>query len=158
MRHSFQVGISFGLTSGVITTIGLVVGLYASTNSRLAAIGGVVIIAVSDSLSDALGIHVAEEAENKHSPREIWESTIATAVAKFVVTATFIVPLLLLDQTAAILTCIAWGYLLIGLFSFYICRGEDSSPWKVVAEHFLIATLVVAATHFLGIWVSNVFG
>lgn len=158
MRHSIKVGISFGLTSGVITTLGLVVGLYASTNSRLAAIGGVVIIAVSDSLSDALGIHVAEEAENKHTVREIWESTFATAGAKFLVTATFVLPLLLLDQTAAILTSIVWGYVLIGFFSVYISRNEETRSWTVVAEHFAIATLVVALTHFLGCWVSNVFG
>ncbi len=158
MRHSIKVGISFGLTSGVITTLGLVVGLYASTNSRLAALGGVVIIAVSDSLSDALGIHVAEEAENKHTAREVWESTFATAAVKFLVTVTFIIPLLLLDQTAAIFTSIAWGYILIGLFSFYISRDEKTKSWKVVAEHFAIATLVVAATHFLGIWVARVFG
>ncbi len=157
MRHSIKVGISFGLTSGVITTLGLVVGLYASTNMRLAAIGGVVIIAVSDSLSDALGIHVAEEAENKHTPREVWESTFSTAAAKFLVTSTFIVPLLFLGQTGAILTSIAWGYLLIGVFSYYISRNGDTSPWKVVVEHFTIATLVVAATHFLGLWISRVF-
>ena len=34
-------GISFGLTSGVITTLGLIVGLRSGTGSRLALIRGI---------------------------------------------------------------------------------------------------------------------
>ena len=52
MHHSIQVGLSFGLTSGIITTLGLMVGLASGTNSRLAVIGGVATIAVADALSD----------------------------------------------------------------------------------------------------------
>jgi vacuolar iron transporter family protein len=54
-------GLSFGLTSGVITTLGLIVGLHAGTHSRAAVLGGIFTIAIADSLFDALGIHLAEE-------------------------------------------------------------------------------------------------
>ena len=54
MKQSLKTGFSFGLTSGVITTLGLMVGLNAGTHSRLAVIGGIVTIAVADALSDAL--------------------------------------------------------------------------------------------------------
>ena len=36
-------GLSFGLTSGVITTLGLMVGLRSGTGSRIAVIGGIVV-------------------------------------------------------------------------------------------------------------------
>jgi hypothetical protein len=36
MKSSFGMGLSFGLTSGVITTLGLIVGLHAGTHSRAA--------------------------------------------------------------------------------------------------------------------------
>ena len=78
MRHSIQVGFSFGLTSGIITTLGIIVGLNSGTHSQLAVIGGILTIAIADSLSDAMGIHISEEAENKHSSKEVWESTFAT--------------------------------------------------------------------------------
>ena len=35
-------------------------------------------IAIADSLSNALGIHISEEAENKYTEIEICESTIST--------------------------------------------------------------------------------
>ena len=157
MRHSFKTGVSFGLTSGVITTLGLMVGLYYSTGAKVAVIGGVLVIAVADSLSDALGIHISEESENKHSNREIWEATFATFGAKLVVTLTFIVPVVLLDLFPAIVASVAWGFLLIGLFSYYISRESEPKPWKVVAEHFFIAVVVIVATCLIGNWISGVF-
>ncbi len=39
MKHSIKTGVSFGLTSGIITTLGLMVGLNSSTHSRIAVIG-----------------------------------------------------------------------------------------------------------------------
>ena len=48
LKSSFKVGVGFGLTSGVITTLGLMVGLYSGTASRIAVIGGIITIAVAD--------------------------------------------------------------------------------------------------------------
>ena len=56
MKESLKTGITFGLTSGVITTLGLMVGLHSGTGSRIAVIGGILTIAVADAFSDALGI------------------------------------------------------------------------------------------------------
>ena len=84
MNHPIKKGFSFGLTSGIITTLGLIVGLHSGTHSKLVIIGGVLVIAVADALSDALGIHISEESENKHSPREVWESTISTFLSKLI--------------------------------------------------------------------------
>jgi len=74
MRHSLKVGFSFGLTSGIITTLGLMVGLHSGAHSKLVLIGGVLTIAIADAFSDALGIHMSEESENRHTTRETWES------------------------------------------------------------------------------------
>jgi hypothetical protein len=63
-EHPIQVGMSFGLVSGVITSLGLVVGLTVGTQSRIAVIGGIVTIAIADSLSDALGIPYGQETKS----------------------------------------------------------------------------------------------
>jgi hypothetical protein len=47
MRQSLKTGFSCGLTPGVITTFGLMVGLHAGTHSRLTGAGGIVPIASS---------------------------------------------------------------------------------------------------------------
>jgi VIT1/CCC1 family predicted Fe2+/Mn2+ transporter len=152
-RHSIKTGLSFGLTSATITTLGLMVGLHAGTKSKLVVIGGILIIAIADAFSDALGIHISEESENKHTTVEIWEATAATFLAKFVFAATFIIPLLLFQLTTAIIVNVLYGLVLLSLFSFYMARGQGDKRWRVVAEHLLIAVVVIIVTHYVGDWV-----
>lgn len=158
VKHSLKTGFSFGSTSGIITTLGLIVGLHSGTHSRLAILGGVLTIAIADAFSDALGIHVSEESENKHSPKEIWESTAATFAAKFVFAMAFIIPLLLLPLTMAIVVSVVLGLALLGGVSFYISKERRVKPWKIVTEHLLIALVVVGITHYVGDWIGSIFG
>lgn len=157
-QHSLQVGLLFGTSSGIITTLGLVTGLAAGTESRLAVIGGVLTIAVADAMSDALGIHISEEAEGIHSEREIWTATLATFFSKFLTAATFLVPVLLLELPAAVWASAAWGTLVLAVISDRVARVQGVPPWRVIGEHLLIAAAVVAATHFLGVWVHHTLG
>jgi ABC-type uncharacterized transport system permease subunit len=70
MKPSIKKGIGFGLTSGIITTLGLIVGLHSGTHSVNIIISGILIIAIADSFSDALGVHISEESENSNSNKE----------------------------------------------------------------------------------------
>lgn len=158
MRHSLKTGLSFGLTSGIITTLGLMVGLHSGTHSKLVVMGGILTIAIADAFSDALGIHVSEESENKHTTKEIWESTIWTFVAKFLFALTFVVPILVFPLTSAIVISAAWGLSLLAIFSFYMAKDQKEKPWKVIGEHLLIAVVVIIITHYVGDWIGSAFG
>ncbi|MBN2014158.1 MAG: hypothetical protein JW778_03170 [Candidatus Altiarchaeota archaeon] len=157
MRESYKTGVSFGLTSGIITTLGLMVGLHSGTGSEVAVLGGIFTIAIADAFSDALGIHVSEEAKNGTKSKDIWESTIATLFAKFIFSMTFIVPVFLLSLDTAIIVSVVWGILMLGVFSFYIARDQKEKPLNVVMEHIAIALLVISITHYVGDWVGSVF-
>lgn len=158
MKHSLKTGISFGLTSGIITTLGLMVGLHSGTHSKLVVIGGILIIAIADAFSDALGIHISEESENRHDSKEIWESTVFTFLSKFVFALTFIAPLLIFELSLAIIISVLWGISLLSIFSFYIAKSQKRKRYKVVLEHFLIALIVIIITHYIGDWVGSIFG
>jgi VIT1/CCC1 family predicted Fe2+/Mn2+ transporter len=158
MRHSLKTGLSFGLTSGIITTLGLMVGLHSGTHSKLVVIGGILTIAIADSFSDALGIHVSEESENRHTTKEIWESTIFTFAAKFIFAMTFVVPILLFPLSTAIVVSIVWGLSLLSIFSYYLAKDQKEKPWKVIGEHLLIAVVVIIITHYVGEWIGSIFG
>ena len=158
LNHSVKTGICFGLTSGTITTLGLMVGLNSGTHSKLAVLGGILTIAVADAFSDALGIHIAEESENTHTPGEIWQATIATFLSKFLFALTFAVPVLLLDLPVAVVVSVLYGLTVLGVLSYYLARDKGDSPLKVIAEHLAIALLVIAATHTVGIWIRARFG
>ena len=55
-----RTGLFFGATSGVITTIGVLVVLNAGSAPGPAVRGGIFVIAFAYAMSDALGIHLAE--------------------------------------------------------------------------------------------------
>ena len=154
MKHSLKVGFSFGVTSGIITTLGLMIGLHSGTHSKVVIIGGVLTIAIADAFSDALGIHISEEFENKHTIKQIWTATIATFLSKFIFALTFIIPLLLFELPTAIRISIIWGLSILCLLSYRIALEQKVSPWKVIAEHLVIASIVIILTHYLGDWIA----
>ncbi|MFH1790318.1 MAG: hypothetical protein ABH832_04610 [bacterium] len=156
MKISIKKGFSFGLTSGTITTLGLIVGLHSGTNSDIVVIGGILVIATADALSDALGVHISEEAENKHTVKEIWEATITTFLSKFVFALLFIFPVILFELSTAIIVCVAWGLLIITIFSYFIGKQQNANPYKVAFEHLLITVVVIIATHYIGEWIATI--
>ncbi len=157
MKESLRTGITFGLTSGTITTLGLMIGLYSSTNSRSVVIGGILTIAIADSLSDALGIHVSEEANHTRTTLQVWVATVATFLSKLCAI-TFIIPVLLFSLPVAINVNLAWGFTLLTILSYYLAKSQGVKPWKVILEHLMITTVVVALTHFLGKLIAKYVG
>ena len=77
-----RTGVFFGATSGVITTIGLIAGLNAGTNSLVAVLGGILVVAVADAMSDAMGIHLAQEADPDSTPGKSWPSGLWTVTRR----------------------------------------------------------------------------
>lgn len=157
MEQSIKIGLSFGLTSGIITTLGLIVGLNAGTASQMVVVGGILTIAIADAASDALGIHISQESDEKSSARDIWISTIATFITKFVFALTFVVPVLIWDLNTAVLISIAWGLLLLAVFSYYISTQKGEKPWWAITEHVTIAVLVIISTNFVGDFIASIF-
>jgi VIT1/CCC1 family predicted Fe2+/Mn2+ transporter len=157
MELSIWKGIGFGLTSGIITTLGLVVGLNSGTHSSKIVIGGILIIAIADALSDALGIHVSEESDTHKTTRQIWMSTIATFLSKLIIASTFIVPILIFSLSTAIIVSIIWGLSLISIFSYFVAKHHHEKPYQVVLEHLVIAMIVIITTNYVGILVNQIF-
>ncbi|HOZ36546.1 MAG TPA: hypothetical protein PLR18_01820 [bacterium] len=149
MNKAVTRGFSFGLVSGIITTLGLVIGLHSGTHSRSVVLSGILVIAVADAMSDAFGVHMAEETQGL-GKKEVWIATLSTFGAKFLFGLTFVVPIIVFALSTAIYISVAWGFGLIILFSVWIAVKKKENVWQVVAEHLLIAVAVIAATNFVG--------
>ncbi len=157
MKESLKTGITFGLTSGTITTLGLMIGLYSGTNSRGVVIGGILTIAIADSLSDALGIHISEEANHTRTTTQVWAATVATFLSKLYAI-TYVIPVLIFDLPIAISINLIWGISLLTALSYYLAKSQGSKPWKVILEHLVITIIVIALTHFLGKLIAQYVG
>jgi len=156
MSVSIKKGLSFGLTSGVITTLGMIVGVNASTSSRLAVIAAIVAIAIADAFSDAVAMHVSEESEGAHTRKEIWEATMATFLTKFIFAMTFVVPIWFLALDIAVLVDIIWGFMIMTVFNILLARSQEEKILRVILEHLTIAIVVVLITYFAGSFLSTI--
>lgn len=150
MNKFSKKGFSFGLTSAVITTLGLITGLDSSTGSKIVVISGILTIALADSFSDALGMHMAVESEGNRRPVEIWKATSATFLTKLIFALSFLLPFLFLPLDWAWWLSILWGFTILIFVSYRVARQEKMKPREVITEHVLIAILVLILTYYLG--------
>ena len=157
MKSSHKTGLAFGVTSGVITTLGTIVGLYSGTYSTLAIVGGILMIAIADAFSDSLGIHISKEIEKESTTKEIWEATLTTFFSKFFIALTFVLPVLFFSLQAAVKVSVAWGLFLLGFFSVYIAKSRRVKSWPVVCEHIFIAIVVIILAQLTGFWIRKIF-
>lgn len=157
MKDSIKTGISFGVTSGTITTLGLMVGLSAGTHSKAAVVGGILTIAIADSFSDALGIHISQEAQDNHTGKGVWESTVATYITKLLYALTFVVPVILFDLSLAVWVSVVWGIGILAMFSYVIAKNQKEGPIRAMLEHVSIGVIVILITHYLGLLISRIF-
>ena len=157
MKSFLKVGMGFGMTSATITTLGLMIGLQSSTGSELAVIGGILTIAVADSFSDALGVHIAKESEGNFTHKEVWQTTVATFLFKLVLALTFLIPVLLLPMTYAIWAAIVWGGIILVFQSYSLTKETKSKALPTILEHVSIAALVMILTHYFGLFIASRF-
>ncbi len=159
MKETLLKGVGFGLTSGVITTLGIIVGLHSGTHSWLAVLAGMLVLAIADALSDAIGIHISEEAEGEHATKEIWEATLFTFSSKFAFSLTFVPLIIFIEEiSTAILASVVWGLFLIVIISFYTAKLQNKNINRTIAEHLLVTILVIFLAHYLGDIIYGFFG
>lgn len=157
MDSATKKGIGFGLTSGIITTLGLMVGLDSGTGSRLVVLGGILTIAIADSFSDSLGMHISEETGTRNSDKKVRETTIATFLAKFFLALSFAIPIILFELQTAIIIGIIWGFLWLTCLTLYEAKRRKSNQYIELSLHLGVATTVVVLTYFVGKLVSIFF-
>ncbi len=150
MKEQIKEGLGFGLTSGVITTLGLMIGLAFGTNSKLVVITGLITIAIADAFSDALGMHISQESRIALNSKKIWTTTIITFLSKFFLALSFIIPVLLFSLRIAIIFNIFYGLLILIFLSIYIAKSRKESVIKATLEHVIIAMIVIILSYVVG--------
>lgn len=155
MKSSYKLGLSFGMVSGVISTLGMMVGLDSGTKSELAVIGGIVMIAIADAFSDALSMHVSEESQDGAKQDFIWQVTFTTFIGKIVIASTFVVPFLFFNLSNAVIVNVVWGLILITIINYWVAVNREIHPFRLIIEHLAVTILVIAITYFAGLGVRH---
>ena len=147
---------SFGATSGIMTNLGLIVGLDKLAHPKTSIIGAILVIAIADNISDSVGIHLYKESE--HIPnKEVLFSTLTNFLARLVVSLTFIVFVAVLPIGLAVLCSLVWGLGLLAIMSYTSAKERGANIYLAVFEHIIIALVVVITSKFAGHWIIHKF-
>ncbi|MBW3020988.1 hypothetical protein KY334_06855 [Candidatus Woesearchaeota archaeon] len=156
MKEAFKRGLSFGMISGIITVLGILVGMYSLSHSRLYVFGSILLVAFADSLSDAFGMHISEESVTKNK-NNIWKATYSTLMTKMVISLSFLVPILIFPLNFAIMASSLWGVLLITLVSYRLAKKNKTRVFTTISEHLSITFIVIVLTYYLGQFIPLIF-
>jgi vacuolar iron transporter family protein len=155
--HAWQTRFSFGSTSAIITNLALMAGLHSQANAKISIMGGILVIALADNISDSFGIHIYQECERKNQI-EVWTSTIFNFISRIIVSLTFVAFILLLPLNAAIVSSIVWGLLLLAGLSWIIAKNEGDNPYASITTHLTIAIFVILLSNLVGDFLISRFG
>jgi VIT1/CCC1 family predicted Fe2+/Mn2+ transporter len=146
----------FGMTAAIITNLGLIAGLYFSSDAKTNIIGSILIIALADNISDSLSIHIYQESE-RFEAKEVWISTFSNFMVRLLVSLFFVLIVVFLPLMIASIILIVFGLLLLSFISYIVAKRRGMNPYVSIAEHLVIAILVVVVSRFLGEWITTQF-
>lgn len=147
---------SFGATSAIITNLALITGLDSASNARMEIIAGLLVIALADNLSDALGIHIHQETEFSRAS-EVWFSTFTNFSARLLISIGFILFVAFLPIRTAVVCSVVYGFTVLTVISAIVAREKRRNVCVLACEHAVIAVLVVLVSHRLGHWIISKF-
>jgi VIT1/CCC1 family predicted Fe2+/Mn2+ transporter len=147
--------LSFGVTSAIMTSLAIVVGLGGTANS-MTIITALLIIAVADNISDSFGIHIYKESECS-SKKEVKETTFGNFIARLITTSIFIIFVIFLSTDLAMIFSAIFSLLSIGIMSYFISLHQKKNPYTSILKHLSIAIIILISSLLLREVISNIF-
>jgi hypothetical protein len=146
---------SLGGTAGLITSMGLIAGLSYGSNPKASLIGGLLVIAIADNVSDSFALHVYEESASTDKSA-VFMATIGNFLVRLIVGLTFVVLVILLRPRELVVVASAWGLLLLGVLSYHVSK-RVGHPAMEVLRHLVAAVVVIGVSRYLGATIAHRF-
>ncbi len=151
LRFHDRVGeLAFGITSGILTALGVLATVNGATAATLAVIAAIAGIAVGDSSSDAFGMYMSKISERGASQRTAMRYALATLAGKCLFPFTFILPMIFLPLHLAVWVDYAWGAVALSLLSTEQALVAQDSIVRKIGCNLGVAMLIVLLSTGVG--------
>jgi hypothetical protein len=142
LKEAFELGIGsiFGSYSGIITSLGLILGMYGGKLQKRAYVIALLSLSMGDSFSDAFGIYNATE--------QSWEQAIQAFISKFTYPLLMIIPFLLTNVKNAVFINILFGSIVLANVSYKLLGtiggmiSNVTITWLVIVFIYFISGLI----------------
>lgn len=141
---SLNIGNTFGIISGIITSIGLILGMYGANITLKPIIVSLVSIAISDGVSDALGIYYATK-NNNYTTEQAYNEGFNTLLIKIICPLLMIIPFYITSINKAVITNLILSLIIIYLISIKIFKNYGEA-----INNTLICMLAISISYKTG--------
>jgi hypothetical protein len=142
--------VSFGGTAAIVTSVALIFGLDAATATKSTIVSGLLIVALADNLTDALSMHVYQEAERRLHSRDAFTATWSNFATRLLLALTFVALVLLLPLASAVIASAVWGLSLLVALTWALARERKVSFAVELGKHCAAALAVILASKGIG--------
>jgi len=142
-------GYAMGLISGIINTLGIIIGLYGGAASQILILIGILSVAVSDGFSHGLGMYFGKMTEA--SAKLSIKIGLSAFISTFVVGLTFVIPYILpLKLGYIVLINILYGLIIVWKLSGRIFKNRRQ---QIINTG--ITMLVIFISYMIGTTLKN---
>ena len=145
--------VSFGATSAIVTSMGVIIGFGAGAISKSPIIAGLLIVGLADNLTDSLSIHIYQESERLEQ-RAAFRAAIGNFATRLIISLTFVALVFSFSSTNMLLACLAWGALLLTSLTWLVAKNRNANVATELLKHLTVAAAVVAASFSTGNLIS----
>ena len=149
--------VSFGGTAAIVTSVALIFGLDAATATKSTIVSGLLIVALADNLTDALSMHIYQESERRLESREAFLATWSNFVTRLLLALTFVLLVVLLPISSAVIASAAWGFSLLIVLTWALARERKVGFAAELGKHFVAALAVILASRGIGAFITARF-
>lgn len=145
--------VSFGAVSAIVTSVGLIVGFGAAEIAKPTIVAGLLIVGLTDNLTDSLSIHIYQESE-KLDERAAFRATLGNFATRLLLSLSFVLVVLSFSGANAIITSLAWGIMLLVGLTRFVAKSRNANVLTEILKHLAVAGVVVAVSLATGTFIS----
>ena len=154
-------GAAFGLVDGVITVLGLTLGISALNPDRIVILVAGLSVGIADGIANSVGFFVSEEVETEqrissHTKKAIYYSSAPCFGATLIAVLLPMIPYIFTSITMARISSIVIGLSLLFVFGMIHARFSHESPVKEGLKLVAIGAITVAICFGVGKLVSMI--
>ena len=147
-NESWSPGFYFGIISGTITTLGMIISLFLVSSSSKIALkvlaSGIIGLALGDSFSDGLGHYYSNRGEGDSADKSR-KIGIDTTFYKIIFTMSFLPIMVIFPSIIGLIISVIWTHLLVIYATLQIERN-----WDIIIKHLMILWSVIIMGYFGG--------
>ena len=140
---------SFGGAAAVVTSLGLIIGFDEASAARTTILGGLLIVALADNLTDSLSIHMYQESEHLDS-RQAFRATVTNFATRLCLSLSFVMLVLALPIHVAVVASLIWGVVLLMGLTYALAKARNRPVFSEALKHLAAAAIVLAASKAIG--------